>query len=65
MSQFTFKARSSEEKRSWHSLLLNSMLEGYGKKLSDNVKTRMLQLDSTDENALTLPNKNINHGKLV
>jgi hypothetical protein len=62
MSQFTFKARSPEEKRIWHSSLLNSMLEGYGKKLSDNVKTRMLQLDSNDDKDLTIKNKNINHG---
>lgn len=62
MSQFTFKARSPEEKRNWHSSLLNSMLEGYGKKLSDNVKTRMLQLDSNDEKDLKIQNKDINHG---
>lgn len=43
--QFTFRANSSEEKKSWQSAILSCMLNGYGKKISENIKKKVMKLD--------------------
>jgi hypothetical protein len=43
--QYTFRSGSSEEKKSWQSAILSCMLNGYGKKISENVKRKVMRLD--------------------
>lgn len=47
--QFTFKARSLEDKQSWQSSILSCMLNGYGKKLSDSIRSKVMKMDSISE----------------
>lgn len=47
--QFTFKARSLEDKQSWQSSILSCMLNGYGKKLPDNIRSKVMKMDSINE----------------
>ncbi|CAF0843139.1 unnamed protein product [Brachionus calyciflorus] len=49
MWQFTFKAKSYEDKQTWQSSILSCMLNGYGKKLSENVRTKVMKMDSFNE----------------
>ncbi|RMZ99119.1 pleckstrin homology domain-containing family G member 1 isoform X2, partial [Brachionus plicatilis] len=49
MWQFTFKSRSLEDKQSWQSSVLSCMLNGYGKKLSDNIRSKVMKMDSFSE----------------
>lgn len=43
------KARDSTEKQAWNTALLKAMLQGFGKKLSDSDKTKVMQIE---ENAI-------------
>lgn len=49
--QFTFKARSLEDKQSWQSAILSCMLNGYGKKLSDNIRSKVMKMDSFSDSS--------------
>lgn len=43
--QFTFRSVSTEDKKAWQSAILSCMLNGYGKKISDNIKKKVMKLD--------------------
>lgn len=43
--QFTFRSASAEDKKAWQSAILSCMLNGYGKKISENVKRKVMRLD--------------------
>ena len=42
MWQFTFKTKSIEDKKEWQSCIITCILNGYGKRLPDNIKSKVM-----------------------
>jgi hypothetical protein len=40
------KARTADEKKAWQGCILQCILNGYGKKLPENVKKRVLKIEN-------------------
>lgn len=55
MCQFTFKAKTVEEKLSWQTTILHCMLHGYGKKLNENVKSKFMEINNESIGNYMLP----------
>lgn len=51
-----FKAKSEEEKKSWQSMVLTCMLNGYNKKLSDRIKNKINTMATSATTTGSFPN---------
>ena len=43
LALYFLKAKSEDDKKAWQSAILTCMLSGYNKKLSDNIKTKVME----------------------